>query len=157
MNEEKEKEKITKNQFIKSKWFIFVIIGILIVVGVSLVLIFTKDEEYYNPPPGEIMDDPDWNVGPTEEEEGNMVDGLERIASEIYDSGKYLNYSKTNSGTYFITLGEIRELGYSEIDSLVSNNCSDGHAILFFNPNMDGDDDGYPVGAVADCGGTSVE
>ena len=132
---------------------ILAVIGILFIIGVGFVVFVNKDESF-NPPKIENKD-PEKEL--TEEEAGVMINDLMLVGMEIYDSGRYVEFPKSGS-MYYATKGDLRKMGYANIDELVQPSCSDGHSVLFFDvENIDQYSGGYPIMTVYDCSGFVIE
>lgn len=132
---------------------IVIVLLILIVVGVGVVVLVNRNKSIESP----NINDKEPEKELTEEEAGNMINDLYLIGLDLYDSGKYLNLPK-NGSMYYVTKGKLRELGYTNIDKLVLDNCSDGHSILFFNTEKENSGlIGDPIIAVHDCSGFTIE
>lgn len=132
---------------------IVIVLLILVVIGVGIVVFLNRDVEITSPK----IEEKEPEVELTEEESGNMINDLYLIGLDLYDTGKYLNLPKIGS-MYYATKGKLKELGYKNIDSLVLENCSDGHSILFFN--LENETEGLigeAISAVHDCSSFTVE
>lgn len=87
----------------------------------------------------------------TVEDKGILINNLMVLGIELYDSGKYLELPKSNTSGYYVTVSQLKSMGYSNIDSLVMN-CSDDHAVIFFDvDHIEKYSSGYPILAVYDC------
>ena len=130
-----------------------IVFVILIVVGVGVVVLVNRNKSIESP----NINDKEPEKELTEEEAGLMVNDLYFIAVELYDTGKYVSLPKTGS-VYYATKGKLKELGYTNVDELVLDNCSDGHSIIFFDTeNPNNYLSGYPISAVHDCSSFIVE
>lgn len=154
MNNMDNKENVvSKNE--KNKFLIpvFIVIGVLLLIGVGVVVLLNKDEEVK--PPEIENKEPEKEL--TEEEAGLMINDLMLVGIEIYDSGRYLDFPKSGS-MYYATKGDLRKMGYTNIDELVQPSCSDGHSVLFFDvDNAEQYSGGYPIMTVYDCSDFIVE
>ena len=132
---------------------ILAVIGILFIIGVGVVVLVDK-EKYVEPPK---IEDKEPEKELTEEEAGLMINDLMRVGIELYDSGRYTELPLSGS-MHYATKGDLRKMGYANIDELVQPSCSDGHSVLFFDvENIDQYSGGYPIMTVYDCSGFVIE
>lgn len=85
----------------------------------------------------------------SDEEQGNIITKLTEYGEKLYDDGSYLNFSQ-NDEAYYITKGELKEKGFSDIESL-THNCKDEDSIIFFYKNSE-DFEGKPIVVSYFCG-----
>lgn len=107
---------------------IFVAIFAVILLGVSITLNFTlfnKDKNKTSLPNEEKKE-------LTVEEKGNKINGLMIIGVELYNSGKYKEFQQTSDLMYYVTLGELKALGYTDVEKILIN-CSDDDRIIYFD------------------------
>lgn len=132
------------NKTNNKKFLIMAIVAvILIVTGIVLAFTMKKEEK----PQTEKTEQKE-ELTPQEQVE--TIDGIEKIAIEIYKSGNYTHYGQTSRG-YYITYAELKQLGYNNIDTLVQGPCRDDQRIIYINSNNPNPDQEYPVGIVYDC------
>ena len=79
-NKENVVSKNEKNKFLIP---VFIVIGVLLLIGVGVVVLLNKDEEVK--PPEIENKEPEKEL--TEEEAGLMINDLMLVGIEIYDSG----------------------------------------------------------------------
>ena len=152
---EKTQEKKKKNVLVPI--IIIGVVAVLSIIGViAVVVINNKSNEKPKPPVVDYdYDDDDEKVDLSEEEAGNMINDIILIAYDIYEKGTYTQFTKGPNGHY-ATVGQIRALGYENIDSMVIG-CSDGHAIMFFDVDHEEQYQGYPVIVVHECTGVTLQ
>ena len=132
---------------------IFIVIGVLALIGGVVVVFLNKDKTVM--PPKIENKEPEKEL--TEEEAGLMINDLFLVGIEIYDSGRHLEFPKSGS-MHYATKGDLRKMGYTNIDELVQPSCSDGHSVLFFDvDNAEQYSGGYPIMTVYDCSGFVIE
>ncbi len=78
----------------------------------------------------------------TVEEEGNLILKLTKYGKVMYEDGSYLQLNEAKD-YYYITLGELKNKGYLEIENLVYN-CKNNDPIIYFYKNTK-DFEFYPI------------
>ena len=66
----------------------------------------------------------------TDEEEGKLVSDLMEYGISMYEDGSYLQFSELDD-SYYITLGELKTKGYSDVEKMVYD-CTDDDPIFIF-------------------------
>lgn len=84
----------------------------------------------------------------TVEEEGELIFKLEEYGKKMYENGSYLSLNQDEEA-YYITLGELKERGYSEIATMVYD-CKDYDPIIQFYKDTT-QFEGYPIGVSYYC------
>lgn len=107
---------------------IFVAIFTIILLGVSITLNFTLFNKNKNKT--NLLNEEKKEL--TVEEKGNKIDGLMVIGVELYNSGKYKEFQQTSDLMYYVTLGELKALGYTDVEKILIN-CSDDDRIIYFD------------------------
>lgn len=128
------------------KTIIIVAIIAVIVIAAGIVLAFTlKKEEKPK------QEKPEEKEEMTPEEIGNTVNDIMLIGVELYNNGKYLEFPKDPNNGYYATLGKLKELGYTNADSLVMN-CHDNDRVIYFDVDHIADyASGMPMMTIYDC------
>lgn len=112
----------------KNNILIIILAIILIVTGVTIWFISMNKNKKDNPTPpnNEVQKEL------TAEEKGNRINDLMIIGLELYSNDKYKEFDKTSDLMYYATLGDLKELGYNNIEQLLIG-CSDTDRIIFFD------------------------
>lgn len=84
----------------------------------------------------------------TVEEEGELIFKLEGYGKKMYEDGSYLSFNQDEEA-YYITLGELKEKGYSEIADMVYD-CKDYDPIIQFYKDTT-QFEGYPIAVSYYC------
>ena len=71
----------------------------------------------------------------TDKEEGELVSSLMDYGIKMYDDKSYLTFNEIDD-SYYITLGELKEKGFSEVEDMVYS-CSDDDPIIYFYKNTE--------------------
>lgn len=71
----------------------------------------------------------------TIEEEGMIIQEISKYGIKMYEDGSYISF-KEEQDYYYITLGELKNKGYAEIENLLFN-CKDNDTIIYFYKNKD--------------------
>ncbi len=113
----------------KNNILIIILAIILIVTGVTIGFISMNKNKKDNPTPpnNEVQKEL------TAEEKGNRINDLMIIGLELYSNDKYKEFDKTSDLMYYATLGDLKELGYNNVEQLLIG-CSDTDRIIFFDP-----------------------
>lgn len=150
-------KKVNKNSNgtpnVKNKRIVLIVIILcLVILTVIGVVVFTGKKETDNPKKDPVAKDE-----LTVEERGNLMNELSKIALELYQNEKYLEFPKSNTSGHYATVGELKKLGYTDVDSYLRN-CTDDHAVIFFDiDHMERYPDGYPFLTICECDKISYE
>ena len=90
----------------------------------------------------------------TDQEEGDLVSSLMDYGIRMYEDKSYLSFNELND-SYYITLGELKKKGYSEIEEMVYS-CTDDDPIIYFYKNTE-DFEFYPIVVSYYCGGYEMK
>lgn len=112
----------------KNNVLIIILAIILIVTGVTIWFISMNKNKKDNPTPpnNEVQKEL------TAEEKGNRINDLMIIGLELYSNDKYKEFDKTSDLMYYAGLGDLKELGYNNVEQLLIG-CSDTDRIIFFD------------------------
>ena len=107
---------------------IIILAIILIVTGVTIGFISMNKNKEDNPTPSnnEVQKEL------TAEEKGNRINDLMIIGLDLYNNDKYKEFDKNSDSMYYATLGDLKELGYNNVEELLIG-CSDTDRIIFFD------------------------
>ena len=72
----------------------------------------------------------------------------------MYEDGSYLQFNELDD-SYYITLGELKEKGYSDVEKMVYA-CTDDDPIIYFYKNVE-DFEFYPIVVSYYCGGYEMK
>lgn len=86
----------------------------------------------------------------TDEEEGKLVSNLIEYGISMYEDGSYLQFNELDD-SYYITLGELKTKGYSDVEKMVYD-CTDDDPIIYFYKNVE-EFEFYPIVVSYYCGG----
>lgn len=120
----------------KKKSIAFIVIGIvLIVIGTTLLLTSNsnKDKEKFTKEYSSLFD----------------------IANEIYKNNEYLKLPKTNSGQYYMTLGEYKRRKYDL--KLTDPTCPDTFEIIYFDIENKDKYENNPIYILKSCKDIIIE
>lgn len=100
----------------------------LITTGVTIGFISMNKNKEDNPTPSnnEVQKEL------TAEEKGNRINDLMIIGLDLYNNDKYKEFDKNSDLMYYATLGDLKELGYNNVEELLIG-CSDTDRIIFFD------------------------
>lgn len=142
-------------RFFKKKEKILVLI--LAILGISLIILGIT----INLQSGMLNDDNNStnekeNSKPnlTDEEEVKLVSELTEYGISMYEDGSYLQFNELDD-SYYITLGELKEKGYSDVEKMVYA-CTDDDPIIYFYKNVE-DFEFYPIVVSYYCGGYEMK
>ena len=85
----------------------------------------------------------------TDEEEGELVSSLMDYGIKMYEDKSYLTFEEIGD-SYYITLGELKKKGHTEIEKMVYS-CTDEDPIIYFYKNVE-DFEFYPIVVSYYCG-----
>ena len=107
---------------------IIILAIILIITGVTIGFISMNKNKEDNPTPSnnEVQKEL------TAEKKGNRINDLMIIGLDLYNNDKYKEFDKNSDLMYYATLGDLKELGYNNVEELLIG-CSDTDRIIFFD------------------------
>lgn len=132
---------------------IIIILCLVILTVIGVVVFIGKTEKE----PDNPKKDPAVKDELTVEERGNLMNELSKIALELYQNEKYLEFPKSGTSGYYATVEELKKLGYTDVDSYLRN-CTDNDSVIFFDvDHMERYPDGYPFLTICECDKISFE
>lgn len=121
---------------------------ILLIIGLCVLLLMSAIIIYF------IINDKDNSdlLVDNKPIENNEFKDLLSIGVDIYDKEKYIHFSTDESNMQYVTKGKLREMGYTNIDMLVMDNCFDDDIVMYFDIyNVSNYISGYPIIPIYDC------